>query len=153
MPRILVIGYGNALRADDALGWRVAELLRENAELSTAEILPLQQLSPELAEVISRAAFVVFVDAMHGTDAPGTIIETELQPECRSPQCFSHELTPSTLLACAAELFGSSPRARLFSVVGADFGLGEQLSPAVEAQLPEVTSRIVSCIRDVLAPA
>lgn len=154
MTRVLVIGYGNPLRSDDGLGWRVAEAVRKDADLPGLEVITYQQLSPELAEVISRAAFVVFVDASQASPAvPGTLVETDLQPECHSPQCFSHELTPSTLLACAAELFGSSPRARLFSVAGADFGMGERLSPAVEARLPELVRRIQACIKDVLAPA
>jgi hydrogenase maturation protease len=153
MARVLVIGYGNPLRSDDGLGWRVAETVRQEA-LPELEVITSQQLNPEFAEVISRAAFVVFVDALRASEtAPGTVFETDLQPECHSPQCFSHELAPSTLLACAAELFGSTPRAKLFSVAGAEFGMGERLSPAVEACLPELIARIQASIKGVLAHA
>lgn len=154
MARVLVIGYGNPLRGDDGLGWRVSDALRNEPSLAALDVITLQQLSPELAEVISRADFVVFVDAMRPDElAPGSIVETDLQPECHSPQCFSHELTPSTLLACAAELFGSTPRAKLFSVAGADFSMGERLSPAVEARLPELIARIHAAMKGALTPA
>ncbi len=154
MARVLVIGYGNPLRSDDGLGWRVADALREDPDLANVDVIASHQLSPEYAEVISRAAFVVFVDAANAPEsAPGTLVETDLQPECHSPQCFSHELGPSTLLACAAELFGSTPRAKMFSVTGAEFGMGERLSAAVEARVPELIVRIQSSIKDVLAPA
>jgi hydrogenase maturation protease len=154
MARALVIGYGNPLRGDDGLGWRAAESILKSADSSSVEVITCHQLSPELAEAISRAAFVVFVDAEHAPDSPpGTLVETGLEPECHSPQCFSHALVPATLLACAAELFGSTPRAKLLSIVGADFSMGERLSPAVEARLPELIERIHACIKGSLMPA
>lgn len=166
--RVLVIGYGNPLRSDDGLGWRVAEELQARLQMQieghTAasaaglEIITCQQLNPELAEPISRADLTVFIDAA-GAEAfqagppgaeqvvtkphePGAILEFELEPTCQSPQCFSHELTPSTLLACAGELFGSCSKGKLFSIVGADFGMGESLSAPVAAAVPEVIGRI-----------
>jgi Ni,Fe-hydrogenase maturation factor len=165
--RVLVIGYGNPLRSDDALGWRVAEALEPFAitkpETADIEIVTCQQLNPELAEPLSRADLAIFVDAAVpistqqvavavrdlgsrngdiSSHDPGTIIECDLEPTCQAPQCFSHDLTPSTLLACAGELFGSCPRGKLFSVVGADFGMGENLSAPVAAVLPELVQRI-----------
>lgn len=162
--RVLVIGYGNPLRSDDALGWRVAEALSEVAISRPAttdlEIVTCQQLNPELAEPISRAHLAIFVDAAipaateqaagypgarngdASSQVPGAIIECDLEPTCQSPQCFSHDLTPSTLLACAGELFGSCPKGKLFSVVGADFGMGESLSAPVAAVIPELVHRI-----------
>lgn len=177
--RVLVIGYGNPLRSDDALGWRVGEALRERLEHqfskieaqtrtdpANVEVITCQQLNPELADPISRADLVLFVDAADPTASamaagsgsrvgvqpetapallpaiPGSILEQDLEPACQSPQCFSHDLTPSTLLACAGELFGSCPKGKLLSVVGANFGMGEVLSPTVEAALAELLRRI-----------
>jgi hydrogenase maturation protease len=160
MASVLVIGYGNPLRKDDGLGWRVAEALTTSNSDPEVEILACQQLNLELAEPISRAGLVIFVDAEEAaapdpgrstaTHAPGTIVERELTSECQSPRCFSHDLTPSTLLACAGELFGSTPKAKMFSVVGSDFGMGEELSPLVATRMPELLGRVKECLR---APA
>jgi len=150
MARVLVIGYGNPLRNDDGLGWRVAEAMAANDHAPDVDILKCHQLTPELANPISQADLVVFVDAAETSaesKAPGDIVERDLQPECKSPGCFSHDLTPSTLLACSAELFGSSPRAKLFSIIGAEFGMGETLSPVVERSLPELIRRIRECMQ------
>lgn len=149
MHRILIIGYGNPLRGDDGVGWRAADALRDTiGSQPEIEILQFQQLNPELAEPISRASVVIFVDAARPGlgAAAGSILEQDLEPKCMSPGCFSHDLTPPTLLACAAELFGSTPRARIFSIVGLDFGMGEELSPPVSAQMPELISRVRAMI-------
>lgn len=172
--RVLVIGYGNPLRSDDALGWRVADALSLAIDNATAdlEIVTCQQLNPELAEPISRADLAIFVDAavpprqadgpVHypgsrngeaSSQVPGTIIERDLEPTCQAPQCFSHDLTPSTLLACAGELFGSCPKGKLFSVVGADFAMGENLSAPVAASVPELVQRIEALLASVMGKA
>lgn len=160
--RLLVIGFGNPLRSDDGFGWRVAEALRDRAERAEVtgptppfDVITCQQLNPELAEPISRADLAVFVDAAEPAAVPsfpvqpGSIIECDLEPTCQSPQCFSHDLTPSTLLACAGELFGSCPKGKLLSVVGADFGMGETLTESVLAAVPEVTRRIEALASEV----
>ena len=62
MARALIIGYGNPLRGDDGLGWRAAEQLAEIIPQSEAEVIACHQLTPELAEPISRARLVIFID-------------------------------------------------------------------------------------------
>lgn len=138
-PRILIIGYGNPLRGDDGLGWRAAERLA--VEWPEAQTLTCQQLTPELAEPISRAARVVFLDAAaHGP--PGSIHEQPLQPDASAPASFTHHVIPGVLLALSEKLFGHLPEAVLFSVAGESFDFGQALSPPVEAALPEVIRRV-----------
>ena len=60
---VLVIGYGNPLRGDDGAGWKAAELLAEDPRLAGAVVLARHQLTPELADDVSRASLVVLVDA------------------------------------------------------------------------------------------
>ena len=59
---LLVIGYGNTLRSDDAVGPRVAEAVRE-LNLPGVRTLSCGLLTPELSDPISQARKVVFVDA------------------------------------------------------------------------------------------
>src|SRR5262245_29107852 len=61
--RVLIIGYGNPLRADDGVGWQAARHLAELLRDEPIEILALHQLTPELAEPISRADLIIFIDA------------------------------------------------------------------------------------------
>jgi hydrogenase maturation protease len=151
----LVIGYGNPLRADDGLGWVVAQRLKrdldDDAQLGDVVVLVEHQLTPELAEPISRARLVIFVDARAG-DQPGRVERQVVAPTGAAPSgeeslAFSHDVDPPSLVRMARLLYGHCPTAVVISVDGADFGYGISLSPVVRAAVPEV----VRSIRDVLA--
>lgn len=132
MPARLIVGYGNPLRSDDGVGWKAAALLKQ--ELSSPEVFVMaaQQLTPEMAAALARCSEVLFLDAAHGGQAG----EIRLEPVHRDPQFqlgdFSHDLTPSALLALAYRLFAAEPAAHLLTLSGADFDLGESFSPPVE---------------------
>lgn len=141
----LVIGYGNPLRQDDGLGWEVARQVDQLFAPARIEALTCHQLTPELAELVSRADLVIFIDARDG-DGPGRV---ECHPVIARPDgdsTFSHHLSPSTLLGLARSLYGGLPPAWLVSVDGASFGYGSELSPKVRAALPGV----VACVRDLV---
>jgi hydrogenase maturation protease len=60
---LLVIGYGNTLRGDDAIGPLAVQELEDENEFSDVEFLTCHQLAPEVAEHLSRAGAVLFIDA------------------------------------------------------------------------------------------
>jgi hydrogenase maturation protease len=142
---ILVIGYGNPLRGDDGVAWRIVAALADALPQVSAHAL--HQLTPEWAEPISRAEAVVFVDAVAGGQ-PGQVECFGLNEEAGNlpaPQPIgSHLTTPEGLLAMAAELFGRRPAACMVTIVGESFEVSESLSPTVEAAVPVAVSRIVA---------
>jgi hydrogenase maturation protease len=103
----LVIGYGNTLRGDDGVGPRVAETVG-SLNLPGVHTLICQQLSPELAEPVSSADTVVFVDA--AVDGTREVQLRKLEPN-ESSQLMAHTADPRTLLAMARDLFGHAPQA------------------------------------------
>lgn len=144
MPRLLIVAYGNPLRSDDGVAWRAAAALQEILPPDQAEILALHQLGPELAENASRSECVIFVDASTGPGRPGEVQSKELlrnDPD-NETSAFCHAMSPSHVLALAAQLYHSRPRAYSTTVVGENFNHGESLSPAVEAALPALLNRI-----------
>lgn len=148
MARVLVLGYGSPLRCDDSLGWQVAvQLFRANAS-PDVEVLPCHQLTPELAEPVSRAEVVLFVDCRRD-GIPGEFYCEELRQESGSI-AFTHNLSPSALLDLSSELYGSCPKAYLVSICGESFEAGESLSPAVERKLPELKARVRELMADAL---
>jgi hydrogenase maturation protease len=143
--RTIIIGYGNPLRSDDALGWRVADRLRETVRDPEVEILTLHQLTPELMETLSHADRAIFVDAA-AEGVPGAILVRAVQPG-PARAAFTHSATPEALLAGAQLLYGHAPQAVLYSVPGADFSLGERLSETVEARLDELVAAILAGLK------
>jgi hydrogenase maturation protease len=127
MPEILIIGYGNPLRGDDAVGYVAAERL---------DGLARHQLTPELMEPISQAAKVIFIDAKAGGE-PGTIEVRALEPAPAAAP-FTHFATPEALLAGARKLYGRCPPATLITIAGEDFELGHPLSAPVRKALKKL---------------
>jgi hydrogenase maturation protease len=124
-PSLLVIGYGNTLRRDDGVGPKVAEVVAELA-LPGVRTLACPLLTPELAEVVSQACAVIFVDA--AVDAPREVQKRTLAP-AESSQVMAHAASPATLLALARDVFGHAPEAWLITIPVEDLGIGEDLSP------------------------
>ena len=106
-----------------------------------ADVLAVHQLTVELAETISQASWLLFLDAREGGIA-GTIHEERLAPEANLPASFSHHLNATQLLACAQAMFGRAPEAWLLSVTAKSFEFAEGLTVEVENAVPEFIERI-----------
>lgn len=141
----LVVGYGNALRSDDGLGWHVAGLLAEDPRLVGTTVLQRHQLMPELAVEVSGAALVVLVDAENGLTA-GEVSVTHVAGNSHGGTSWSHHFSPSDLVALTRELYGSSPEVFLVSAGVASTEVGDQLSPAVAGALPHLTDVVADLV-------
>jgi hydrogenase maturation protease len=147
MPHVLVLAVGNPLRSDDGLAWLAADELRSTTPPAEIEIVKVHQLTPELAENVSRTAVVIFVDA-GAAGEPGTL-NCERVVASAEESAASHSFTPAALVQLAATLYDASPAAALVSVTGKSFEHGESLSPEVEQALP----RLVAKIRELILKA
>lgn len=139
MERVLIIGYGNPLRSDDGVGWLVAQRLLREGVRSDVRVMAAQQLTPEMAEDVSRVEKVLFVDAAR-SGAPGSVGCVEIVAV--EAGADSHEVSPRMILALAKDLYGRSPRGFLLTVAGESFETGETMSAAVSAAIPELMRRI-----------
>jgi len=129
MNRVLVIGYGNPLRQDDAIGRCAAKLVEQGLKNGEAEVVECHQLAPELAAKLENASLVLFLDA--AADEPaGRIRFQPLRP--RGSGAWTHHLLPQQLLGLARQCNGGSPSAFLISGGTAQLELGEGLSGSAE---------------------
>jgi hydrogenase maturation protease len=153
--RVLVIGYGNALRTDDGVGWHAARLLAGDPRLADVVVVAEHQLTPELAFDLSLASLVVLLDATTETP-PGTVtVRSITEPGAAAggdagvpPGASSHHVDPELLLVLARQLYGSAPEAVVVSVGVSEMGLGEGLTPAVEAALPAVADIVARLVAE-----
>ena len=149
MPRVLIVAYGNPLRSDDAVGWMVADDLRQRLSSPEVEILQLTQLLPEVAEPLSNANTVIFVDASCEGE-PGELHCRTVTPPPAKTQ-FSHQLSPAALLALASQLYGATPQAFCVTLTGQCFEHGEELSESVVSRLPALAIKVEGLTRQVLS--
>jgi hydrogenase maturation protease len=154
---LVVIGYGNELRGDDAVGAVVARRLRDCRLPDGVKVIVCHCLMPELAADISTARWVVFVDSSVEVDlqstTAGSITHRELSGATPDLSPLGHTLDPRSLLELAKRLYHRSPRAELFTVTGERFEIGDTMSPEVVQAAGELVARIVarlSMIRGIL---
>ena len=125
MNKTLIIGYGNTLRRDDAVGVYAAERIRN--EYPGIECITAQQLSPEMAITLAHFKRVIFIDA---SDAVRELDVRTLHPGKMHKTREANTLTPQMLLDASQELYGQVPRQTFqIEIPASDFTSGESLSP------------------------
>lgn len=144
MKPLLVVGLGTPERCDDGVGLVVAEALRAVAHPAVAiHLLPRQAL--ELLTLWEGCRQVWVVDAVHSGAPPGTChrLEPAAQPWPAHWQGGStHGLGLAEGIALAESLGVLPTHLVVYGVEGANFGMGEGLSPEVAAAVPQVVVRL-----------
>jgi hydrogenase maturation protease len=140
MVRVLIIGFGNPLRSDDGVGWHVAQRFYGELSRADVQVFARQQLTPEIADFVSRARRVLFVDAAR-KGKPGNLVCQKVVP-ADLPDSYSHELSPAAVLKLAEKLYGCCPPSFLFTIAGENFETGDAMSPAVCSAIPTLLARI-----------
>lgn len=123
---LLLFGYGNLSRGDDALGPLLLQYVEDKVCLEAIEILTDFQLQIEHALDLENRALVLFVDA--SVSCIGAFDFTELTP-ARDNSYTTHAMSPAAVLdvyqAIKKQL---PPPCFLLSIKGESFELGEGLS-------------------------
>ncbi len=138
---LLVIGYGNTLRRDDGVGPKLADAVAALG-LTGVRTLACALLTPELAEAVSQAQRVIFVDA--AVDAPREVQLRRLAP-AGSSQVMAHAASPATLLALARDVFGHGPEAWWLTIPVEDLGIGDELSPLAKRGFDTAVQEVRKC--------
>lgn len=140
-PGVLVLGWGNPGRGDDALGALLVERLEQEAhgrpDWARHRFVTDFQLQPEHALDFADAAQVLFVDASVSAPEPCALVR--VQP-AQDASFTTHALSPQALLAVHAQLERAPPPpAWLLGIRGEDFTLGAPLAPGAKARLARAT--------------
>ena len=128
---LLIFGYGNPSRGDDALGPLLLERLQA-LNLPHVEVLTDFQLQVEHAFDLQGRERVLFIDASISCAAPYAFSRLHAQ---KDTSYTSHVMSPMAVLHAFRELYGNPPPAYLLQVRGERFELGESLSVAAAAHL------------------
>ncbi len=130
--RVVVLGWGNVSRGDDAIGPVLLQRLNEAAwpGVSTVEAY---QLQIEHALDLVGADLALFVDAGLGTPAPFVFHEIGAQGVFSAS---THALSPQAVLAVYRQVQGvAPPPAFVLCVRGEAFELGTPISAAAADRL------------------
>ncbi len=143
----LIIGIGNSLRGDDAVGPVVVDRFAADPVADgPCRTLTCHQLAPDHALDIASATGVIFVDASCEL-SPGWIDMRPIAAATGAP-AIGHQLGPSHLLALAGAMFGAAPPAWTLAVGAASFEHGHALSDAVASAVAPMVDRLAAWLRE-----
>jgi hydrogenase maturation protease len=132
---VLLFGYGNLSRGDDALGPLLLEFVEGNFNLDTIEILTDFQLQIEHALDLENRELVLFVDA--SVSCVSAFDFAVLTP-ARDKSYTTHAMSPAAVLDVYQEIKKQTPPpCFLLSIKGEKFELGEGLSANAEQHLAQ----------------
>lgn len=142
---IRIIGLGSPF-GDDQVGWRVVESLRGRLP-DTIDLVALDRPGATLINWMQRVEHLVLIDAVCSGAEPGSLFRlrpAEL-PEERS-HYSSHDLALRDTLRLAESLDCRPGLVDIYAIE-LDRNQGEGLSPAAEAAVRVLSSRIVKDLR------
>jgi len=133
---VLVFGWGNPSRGDDALGPMFIEQLSAalaKAQAGHVECLSDFQLQVEHALDLAGRERVLFVDASVSAAAP---FETMVLQAARDTSFTTHAMSPQALMQVFAQVHGrEAPPCTLLAIRGERFELGDPPTPVAGAGL------------------
>ena len=135
---VLVFGYGNPSRGDDALGPEFVRRLELRCADAIAcgalEVLTDFQLQVEHALDLRGREQVYFVDATTEAGAPGYAVRAVVA--AHDVAFTTHALSPAALLQTYDTVVGGpAPAAFVIAIRGEQFELGEAMSADAELRL------------------
>lgn len=144
---VLVLGLGNALMSDDALGgWVVAELLRRYRFPGEVTVLDGGTLGLDLLPRLEGVERLLIVDALEMGAPPGSVFRLtgEEVPRAFASKLSVHQMGVQDLLA-VCELQGHLPGELVaWGVQPGSLELALELTPPVGAAIERVVAGVVA---------
>jgi len=135
MRGMLVFGYGNPGRGDDALGPEFVARLEQSGidAAGDVECLTDMQLQVEHVTDLCGRTMLLFVDADASCPPPFRVSRIHAE---RDVSYTSHAMSPGALLYAYRQVYGSeAPPAYLLRIRGYGFALGDSLGLQANAHL------------------
>ena len=146
---VLILGLGNDILTDDAVGLHVArELRRRLADDPDLEVQETCEMGLALLDFFVDHRVVILVDSIQtGRVPPGTVHEVDATGLKQLTGRTPHFLGVGETLALGRTLELAMPeRVRIFAVEVEDpFTLGTEMTGAVRQAMPEVLGRVKAC--------
>ena len=152
MAPILVLGLGNDILTDDAVGLHVAQAVRVRlAGDARIDVKSTTEMGLSLLDELADRDAVVLVDSVQtGREPPGHIHEVDAAALASVTSTVPHMLGVGETLALGKLLGLAMPRqVRVFAIEVADpFQLGTEMTAAVVAAVTLAADRIAAAARE-----
>jgi len=142
---IRIIGLGNFMRGDDAVGLLAASRLRQEVG-DRVEVTEAEMAGVDIVELMKGVRVAFLIDAARSGQTPGMIHRLDASSEPIGVQMFphsSHALGLSDALELARVMGVLPETVIVYGVEAGNTEAGQTLSPPVAKALGDVVDRIV----------
>jgi hydrogenase maturation protease len=146
---LAVIGCGNPTRSDDGCGIEVVRRLRDHNPSERAEWLRFFDAGTAGLEVMFQArgcAALILVDACQSGSEPGAVfaVPEEELTQSSEPAINLHEFRWDHALYAGRKIFGQEfpTEVWVFLIEAESLAFGIELSPSVQAAIPQVVQQV-----------
>ena len=149
--KVVVLGVGNTLLQDEGIGVRAVELLQERYVLPPeVSVVDGGTAGMELLECLEDSDKLVIIDCVRVGQPPATLIR---RVDDEVPQFFRTKISPHQIgvsdVLAALQLRGRFPKhLALIGIQPKSLECGIELTPEIEATLPEVLAMTVAELRE-----
>ncbi|CAK8721495.1 Hydrogenase maturation protease [Candidatus Electrothrix aarhusensis] len=142
-PSVLVYGFGNPGREDDGAGVVLAEQVGA-AALPGVTTDTNYQLNVEDALLLTEHDIVIFADATRNPVDGFRFSRLEPDP---SVSFTTHAMSPGSVLALCAQLYGKTPPVYMIEIAGTSFELREGLTAEVAENTVAATRFLTTLLK------
>lgn len=148
--KILVLGLGNDLLCDDAVGLRVAaEVRRRTVHWQNVEVVETIEMGLSLLDLIADHTDLLLIDSVQTGKVPaGFLHELEGGDLKKLPLMSPHFLGVGEVLALGRELgFPVPQRVKVFAIEVADpYTVSLQMTAALETAVPGIVEHVTATL-------
>lgn len=139
-PRIVVVGLGNLMRTDDAVGMLAVERLKRDHQLpESVSVIEGGTLGLDLLHPLEGATHLLALDAIDAGEAPGTVLRFAGDHIANLPTSKSVHLLGFSDLIGAMRLTDEAPQEIVvLGVQPQEIAWGTKLTPIAEAALSKL---------------
>lgn len=149
---ILILGIGNRMRQDDAVGPLVIDDLKEQNLPSYITLMEDKGEPANLIEAWKEVDIVLLIDSVLAGEPAGTIHELDLS-QTSLPNVYQQTSSHAVGLGDAIELARAMkklpPRVIFYGIEAQNFEIGEGLSAPVNSALETIKSRIIDKVTEI----
>jgi hydrogenase maturation protease len=143
-----VVGIGNELRGDDGAGLLVARRVRTAAAQAGIEVREIGDEPTALTEACLGRGVVIVTETMRSGSVPGTIRRLDASsdpvPRGLTRRSSTHAIGLDETIELTRALGRLPARLLVYAVEGAQFDIGAELSPEVQAAIPELMQMVLA---------
>ena len=114
---LIIVGFGNKLRGEDAFGVDVISQLQK-LKLQNTKLISIFQLTPELSLELKDAKKIIFIDASFSID---NHYKLACALDNYNSNTLTHQIDIKTLMYMIKKLYNKNPSYEVFSMLTNSF--------------------------------